>query len=314
MMAQKYTIKGQFDDMKNELSDFYSRNEVQAMAFLIFETVLGYPKSKVLMNMQEQISKDKLETIKEMVFQLKQYKPIQYILGHTCFYGMTFFVNEHVLIPRPETEELVDWIIQDNQDKSLNILDVGTGSGCIAIALAKHLPSCQVFAGDISREALEMSRKNAEYHHVPVSFIEMDITDPWPSLFDNKRPSGRKDSCGFTALDILVSNPPYIPERDKNRLSKNITEYEPDLALFVESNDPMLFYRKILDFAAHALKPAGMIYAEIHENLHAEVEHLFSEYHCRDIQIRKDINGKPRMLKAIGQPEFLDGTNVRGQV
>ena len=204
-----------------------------------------------------------------------------------------------MLIPRPETEELVDWIIQDHQGKSLNILDVGTGSGCIAIALAKHLPSCQVFAGDISREALEMSKKNAKHHHVQVNFIEMDIKDPRTSLFDNKRPSRRKDNSGFNSLDILVSNPPYIPARDKNRLSKNITEYEPDLALFVESDDPLLFYRKILDFAAQALKPAGMIYAEIHENLHAEVGHLFLEYHYCDMQIRKDINGKPRMLKAI---------------
>jgi len=216
---------------------------------------------------------------------LKKHVPIQYILGETEFYGLPFRVNDSVLIPRPETEELVDWIrSENNRNEALNILDIGTGSGCIAIALKHEFPNAAVEAFDISDKALETARSNAGLNKLDVEFSKVDIL--------NVADQSKK-------WDIIASNPPYIPELEKSEIEANVLEHEPHLALFVPDNDPLLFYRHIALFAKKQLNPNGKLYFEIHRDYGKECMELLASLGFSEIELRKDISGNNRMIRSV---------------
>lgn len=215
---------------------------------------------------------------------MKNENPIQQILGKADFYGLKFYVNEHVLIPRPETEELVDLIIKENKDFNPAILDIGTGSGCIPISLRKNIPNAMVSSIDVSEKALEVAKKNAEWNQVEINFILDDILNPSKEIAPN-------------SFDIIVSNPPYIRISEKEEMSNNVLKYEPHLALFVYNDDPLLFYKKIADVALKGLKPQGKIYFEINENFGAECKQMLENKGFKNVVLVKDLSNKNRILR-----------------
>jgi release factor glutamine methyltransferase len=223
---------------------------------------------------------------------LKQEIPIQYLLGKTSFYGLDFSVNEHVLIPRPETEELVDWMLSDHrktqQSNNLKILDIGTGSGCIAISLAKNLPNATVFAIDVSEKALATAKKNAANNAVSVNFIHQNILD----VVTLSAVEGINEQ-----FDVIVSNPPYVRNLEKEEIKKNVLDNEPHLALFVEDDDALIFYKKIAELAQENLTENGLLYFEINQYLGAAMIDLLEQMHFKNIELRKDIYGNDRMIK-----------------
>jgi release factor glutamine methyltransferase len=212
-------------------------------------------------------------------------KPVQYVIGETEFYGCRIKVNENVLIPRPETEELVDWIIKLVPNKELTILDICTGSGCIPIALKKNLPKAEVAACDISHEALEMAMKNAVLNKTDVRFFYTNILNPTVS--------------SWSTFDLIISNPPYVRNSEKQLMHKNVLEFEPHLALFVEDDEALIFYRKITELAKSKLKQGGFLFFEINEAYGKEIAELLEENGFKDVEIRKDMFGKDRMAKGV---------------
>ena len=271
--------------IKSELHGLYPETEIRSFSLLMIEKLTGFSRTEIIVNKNTQFSDKQYHEIESFIEKLKNFVPIQYILGETGFYGLTFRVNRSVLIPRPETEELVDWIRTENDpNASLNILDIGTGSGCIAICLKHELPKSVVDAFDISDEALDTAAKNADRNKLEVHFSKIDILNA-PD-FDKK-------------WDIIVSNPPYVLENEKEAIHPNVLDNEPHLALFVPDNDPLLFYRCIAYFAQRQLKSGGKLYFEINRQYgNASVE-LLSESGFTDIELRKDISGNDRMLKAV---------------
>jgi len=213
-------------------------------------------------------------------------EPIQYILEECEFYGLPFYVNSSVLIPRPETEELVEWIISDHSNRNGNLLDIGSGSGCIAVSIANFLKSFSVSAVDVSGSALAVARRNAERNNCQVQFMQADILKPENNCFDG-------------AFDVIVSNPPYVREKEKQQMSQNVLGYEPHLALFVPDEDPLLFYKAIALFGKRRLKTEGKLYLEINEGLGKESVTLLACLGYRDIILRKDIFGRDRMIRAM---------------
>jgi release factor glutamine methyltransferase len=228
---------------------------------------------------------------------LKKEKPIQYILGETEFYGLPFLVNVNTLIPRPETEELVEWIIKSTnyeiQSTKLRILDIGTGSGCIAISLAKNIPNAEVSAIDVSEKALATAKKNAEINKIVVNFINVDIL----KIND----LAELPTSNFqlpTQFDIIVSNPPYVRNLEKAEIKPNVLEYEPHLALFVEDTDALLFYRKIANLAKENLSENGQLFFEINQYLGKETVELLEDLGFKNIELKKDIYGNDRMIRS----------------
>ncbi len=216
-----------------------------------------------------------------------QHQPVQYVLHEAWFYGMKLYVDEHVLIPRPETEELVEWMLKDAETNKqpINILDIGTGSGCIPIALKKNMPAAEVWAVDISNEALLVAQRNADTQQTSITFQQADILNkPYPSV--------------LPTFDVIVSNPPYIPLSDKTAMHPNVLQHEPHLALFVANEDPFLFYNAIVDFAQSHLNPGGSLYFEIHEAMGEQVKQLLTQKGFINAQVKKDMQGKDRMVKA----------------
>jgi len=271
--------------IRDHLKPYYSQQEIESISKLIFEKILGLSRLQVHLNQGATISAANLAQIKEITDRLILFEPIQYILGETEFYGLTLKVSRAVLIPRPETEELVDWIIHDNKQLAPTILDIGTGSGCIPISLVKNLPGAAAEGWDISAEALAIANENAKINHVKIDFLYADILN----LVNPSR-------CG--KYDIIVSNPPYVTTSEQPLMLRNVTEYEPHSALFVPDSDPLIFYRAIADMAIDHLKTGGNLYFEINEQYGNEVvKLLFSKGFC-NILLRKDINGKQRMVKA----------------
>lgn len=270
----------------SELSSIYPKEEIDNFFFMLIEAYNGTSRLKLAMDVT--LETDNPKALFDALDLLKQEKPIQYILGETEFYGLPFKVNEHVLIPRPETEELVHWIISESKVKSvgLKVLDIGTGSGCIPVSLAKNLPKASVFGTDVSKEALKTARHNAELNEVNVEFIEDDIL----------RPKTKDRSPKF---DIIVSNPPYVREKEKDFMKPNVIENEPHLALFVEDDDPLLFYEAICEFAQDNLKPKGTLFFEINEYLGRDMIQLLKDYNFKDIALKQDIFQKDRMIKGI---------------
>jgi release factor glutamine methyltransferase len=269
-----------------ELSPIYDAGEVESFFYLILEEKNQLKRIDLALNPDLTFSNEEMQLWNSILEQLHQEIPIQYLLGKTSFYGLDFEVNSAVLIPRPETEELVEWIISYDQiHKSTNplrILDIGTGSGCIAISLAKNIPNAQVFAIDVSKKALVTAKKNAEINDVNVTFIEKNIleTNDLEQQFD-----------------IIVSNPPYVRELEKQEIKKNVLDNEPHLALFVEDNDALVFYRKIAELAQKNLSERGQLFFEINQYLGKEMIELLEKRGFKNIELRKDIYGNDRMIK-----------------
>lgn len=267
----------------NELFSLYDEKEVESFFYLILEQF--HQKKRIDLALNPQMEMDSLQLLRweSVVVELKKQKPIQYILGETEFYGLVFLVNENTLIPRPETEELVDLIIKENQNQSseIKILDIGTGSGCIAISLAKNLPDAKVSAIDVSEKALAIATKNAEINQVELHFILKNIleTNDLEEQFD-----------------VIVSNPPYVRMLEKAEINPNVLEYEPHLALFVDDNDALLFYRKIAQLAQKNLTKHGKLYFEINQYLGKETVELLENLGFKNVRLIQDVYGNDRMI------------------
>lgn len=302
MPAQKYTIKDQFNFIRTEIINYYPAEEVTSMIFLILQELLGYSRAEILAKTEEAVPPEKVSQIRDIIKQLKAYKPIQYIFGRTEFYGMPFYVNEDVLIPRPETEELTDWIIREHGTEAIDILDVGTGSGCIAVALARHIPGSRVYAVDISSGALKTAMENARLNHASIQVLQMDMAHPPENILNHVLPPG-DGSNAAARFDLIVSNPPYIPEGNMENLPDNIVNYEPHLALFVKNDDPLLFYKYLIQFSDAFLAQQGRIYVELHESHASDLKSLFEKHRYQQVELKEDINQKPRMLKAVKPPQ-----------
>jgi release factor glutamine methyltransferase len=280
----------------NELLGYYPETEVNAFFYLLTEAILNMKRIDVTQHIEDSISGQSYEQFQEAISELQNYKPIQYIIGETEFYGLKIKVDNSVLIPRPETEELVDWIIKENQSKeSISILDIGTGSGCIAIALAKQMPNAKVFALDISKEALKIAKQNAALNNVEVVFIKADILSFCHSEpFDFCSRQAREESQKY---DIIVSNPPYVRELEKDKMTDNVLKYEPHLALFVKDDDALIFYRKIVTLSKLLLNKNGQLYFEINEYLGNDTKVLMEEENFKNITLKQDVFEKDRMIK-----------------
>lgn len=268
------------------LSEIYSPQESAVIMDMIFKDIVGISRIDRVLNPEKSLSESEILKIQFAVDELEKHKPIQYILKNTWFYGLPFFVDENVLIPRPETEELVEWILHelDNIEGVSEILDIGTGSGCIAVSLKKHAPASIVWAVDISPQALVVAEKNTQSNGAAIQFL----------LYDILNNQGIENLPDF---DVIVSNPPYVRNSEKVLMQKNVLEYEPALALFVEDDDPLKFYRAIADFAKIRLKPGGLLFLEINESLAAETAALLENRGFSEVIIRKDLNDKNRMIK-----------------
>jgi release factor glutamine methyltransferase len=277
-----------------ELDTCYPKEEVDSFFYLLVEHYLGLERFVLALQPNYSISKEEEQPLFEALSELRLQRPVQYIMGKAHFMELELMVNTHVLIPRPETEELVRWILNDcyaerppERDgragsRSIKILDIGTGSGCIALALAKNCPDAQVYALDVSEKALKVAKHNATQNEVAINFIQADILT--------------LDTLDVT-FDVIVSNPPYVRELEKKEMKANVTDYEPQEALFVPDNDPLLFYRPIVHFAKNNLKEGGSLYLEVNQYLAQETKQLLEDQNFTDIEVRKDLFGNDRMLK-----------------
>ncbi|REE82201.1 release factor glutamine methyltransferase [Lutibacter oceani] len=267
-----------------ELSDVYPQTEIQSFFNILIEFKLNLSRIEVALQPDFNIDKNELDFLQKALLNLKKQIPIQYIIGETEFYGLPFIVNKNVLIPRPETEELVSWILTSTPlSDQIKILDIGTGSGCIPISLAKNLPNAEIYALDISKEALKIAKKNALKNNVTIHFIEADI------LTLNELPQ---------YFDIIISNPPYVRELEKEQMHQNVLANEPHLALFVENENPLLFYDKIAELAKKYLTKNGKLFFEINQYLGNETIELLQSKGFKNIQLKKDIFEVDRMVKA----------------
>lgn len=277
-----YTIVQLF---RQELLTKYPKGEVEQFIALAFEDVLKFSRVDLIMKTNDQIPYQYVERFFGILESLKQFKPIQYVLGKTVFYGLPIQVNRHVLIPRPETEELVHWILKHEWKEGITVLDLGTGSGCIALALKDHLKKAVVHGADISVEALNVAKKNALNNNLLVDFFRFDIIS--------------QESLGFMKYDLMVSNPPYVRMSEKEWMEKNVLNHEPHPAIFVDEEEPLIFYRKIVDLAQGHLKPGGMLFFEINEAYGAEVVQLLKDRDFENVTLKQDFNGKDRMVSGL---------------
>ncbi|WP_354355350.1 peptide chain release factor N(5)-glutamine methyltransferase [Pedobacter sp. UYP30] len=270
---------------QQELDLLYTTSEVKILLSLTLEKHSKELDIKLVNENYIELSVSLIDRCKKVLPELKNHQPIQYILNQAHFFGLVFQVNEHVLIPRPETEELVFWVLKDLKAKSLEnvkLLDIGTGSGCIAISLKKNLPSVQMSAIDVSDKALEVATLNALINKVDVNFIKDDILNSKSNL-----------EC-----DVIVSNPPYVRRLEIKEMQKNVLDFEPHLALFVEDDDSLLFYRAIAEFASKNLSKNGILFLEINEFLAKQTVDLLKDKLFKDIEVQKDMQGKDRMIRA----------------
>lgn len=270
--------------------DVYEEREATNICDWVMESVTGWTRIDRVVNKTALLSVAQEKRLENISSDLLANMPVQYVLGETWFYGLKLSVNKNVLIPRPETEELTDWIVQDlrkiNGSAPIRVLDIGTGSGCIPLGIKSKLPVAEVHACDISKGALEVAATNAKALGLAIELHEIDILAP-------------STAPDLPVFDVIVSNPPYIPLSDKSQMAPNVLEYEPSLALFVSDDDPLLFYRRIASFAKHQLKPAGHLYFEIHESMGAAVVQLLLNNGFEQVEVRKDLQGKERMIKCV---------------
>ena len=268
-----------------ELGDLYAPGELEAIIRICFEDILSIAKFSLAQMKKGSMSESELLKFNSVIRELKTGRPLQYVLGKADFYGMKFIVNENVLIPRPETEELVELIGRELSGEKFDVLDIGTGSGCIAIALKKIFTGSNVWALDVSEKALEVAKQNARLNEVEINFILAD-------LFTFKdQPS--------TVFDLIVSNPPYIQGSEKKTMNKNVTSFEPSLALFVSDDDALIFYRAIARFSLTHLKKEGRLYFEINELHGMQVKQLLEGSGFGRVEVRKDMSGKDRFVNAV---------------
>lgn len=282
MFSRTKTLRESLNHFQLLISSTYDADEARSISHMVFKEVLGYDTIKLILNENDLLPAPLFEQLDQIAYLLNQHKPIQYILGYEDFLGYRFTVNESVLIPRPETEELVLWIVENNKaHKEPHILDIGTGSGCIAISLKKLLPSANVTAIDVSKEALIVAEKNANKNQAEIKFIQRDILN---------------ENINLT-YDIIVSNPPYVLDSEKKEMRKNVLDYEPSTALFVPDNDPLLFYKRIIELAEKQLNTRGELYFEINESYAQECILLFNTDVWELPELKHDIRGKARMLR-----------------
>jgi release factor glutamine methyltransferase len=284
MFVSSNLLTGLLPYFKRKLAAVYQEREIESIFFLVCYGHFGLSKAEVMTG-DKRLTESELLVCRDIVNRLQKSEPIQYILGCTEFYGLKLEVNNSVLIPRPETEELVDLVIKENKDRAgLKILDVGTGSGCIAIALQKNLAQSQVYALDVSSQAIEVAKKNAESNLSPVQFLQQD-------LFHSNAPE-------LPAVDLIISNPPYIPVSDKDSMHPNVLEYEPGLALFVENNDPVIFYRTIIERSKTSLNKNGQVWFELHYKYGDAVRDLLLAAGLKDVRLLHDMHGAIRFAYA----------------
>jgi release factor glutamine methyltransferase len=291
-------IVKQYRNYFNEtLKTIYPITEIDSFFFLLLEEYLGFRRVDIVLKSDFKINQQTLNLLQSATKQLEQELPLQYIIGKTEFYGLPFVVNKHVLIPRPETEELVAWVVsessrfktfntstkQTTETKQLKILDIGTGSGCIPVSLKKQLPFAEISAIDISNDALTVAKKNAVLNNVDIHFILQDIL---------------KTVALDQHYDIIISNPPYVRELEKKELKNNVLKNEPHLALFVENDNPLIFYDKIAELAKNYLNKNGLLFFEINQYLGTETIHLVNEKGLKNIQLKKDMFGNDRIIVA----------------
>src|SRR5690554_3136807 len=266
-----------------ELQTLYDEEERKALFAMVIDEVLNYSRADIVLNKEEELSTETLVRLEEILSQLQQEIPIQYIFEKAYFYGYEFKVSPATLIPRRETEELVEWVLSEmnrQPEKKWRVLDIGTGTGCIPITIKKEFPLAEVFAMDISTEALNIAKQNAENLNASVTFIEQNILS----------------TKQLDSYDIIISNPPYVRNLEKAEIKNNVLHYEPHLALFVEDNDPLIFYRKITQLAQKSLTENGMLFFEINQYLGNEMNEMVSEY-FNTVELRKDLQGNERMMK-----------------
>jgi release factor glutamine methyltransferase len=283
------TIKDVFIVFKQTLNGVYDVNETESLTLMVINEITGLSKAQIKAFPEKEMTIEQAERLNTVLIRLQTGEPVQYILGHTEFYGLPFNVNPSVLIPRPETEELVEWALTSVSSCQLvvnNILDIGTGSGCIAISLKKNLPNTSVSAIDISTIALETASQNADLNKVKIDFIHTDI-------LNQKIPGENNDK-----FEVIVSNPPYVTLYDKTQMHTNVTDFEPHSALFVPEDDPLIFYKAIADFALDNLTQNGLLFLEINESLGDETVGLLQLKGFKNIELRKDMSGRDRMIKA----------------
>ena len=287
--------------LKDHLETIYDQEESAKIASLAIEHITGLTKTERVSKAQQQLSSGQVKQLEEDLQRLQQHEPIQYIMNKTWFYGMELYVDKNVLIPRPETEELVQWIVDDvkasgkdvfiqkqmESDKTtqLKILDVGTGSGCIPLALKKTMPKAEVWGCDISEEALNIARRNGSALNIRVDFQGTNFLDSTQQKL-------------LPTVDIIVSNPPYVPLKDKQQMNANVVDHEPHTALFVADEDPLIFYKTLADFGKKRLYENGRIYMEIHEETGKDLVNFFKETGYNNVELKKDMQGKDRMIRA----------------
>lgn len=269
--------------IREELAPYYPETEISGFTQMIMDRVFGLSYTQLILEKYRVFDKHELAKVAAIVGRLKNHEPIQYILGVTEFYGLQLGVKSGVLIPRPETEELVEWICKTEIPAHSKILDIGTGSGCIALALKNEISDAEVFAADVSEDALAVAAENARKNKLDIIFKHVNILkwqeSDWPKF------------------DVIVSNPPYVREREKEQMEANVLGHEPELALFVSDNDPLIFYRTIAQFASEHLNEGGFLFFEINENLGEEMVVLVNRLGFRSIELRRDLNNKNRMLR-----------------
>lgn len=271
-----------YKETVQQLAEIYGEPEANSIANILFEDLHQISRIQRLTNPNQVFPPHLLDIHQNALTQLLQHRPVQQVIGYCFFYGMKLSVTEDTLIPRPETEELVDLIIKENYGKTPKILDIGTGSGCIVIALAKGIPGSDLLGWDISENALRIARGNATENHVSVKFEHRDVLT----------------YAGEDNYDIIVSNPPYIPSKEKTAMAENVVRFEPETALFVPDHDPLLFYRKIAELGQKCLNQEGKLYFEIHENYGNDVRDLLQNHDYQNVTIIKDLQGKDRMVSA----------------
>ena len=296
------TIDEARKEIIKNIRDIYEQNESNNIAELLIESITKLSRSERIIDGNRILSIAQENLLHSSNFRLQKHEPIQYIINEAWFAGMRFYVDKNVLIPRPETEELVEWVVEEYrientedriqnaeyriQNSGFKILDVGTGSGCIAIALKNKLPLSEVWACDISDQALNIARINADALQATIDFVPLNFLDP-----------GQRKQ--LPNVDVIVSNPPYVPQNEKTEMKRNVVEYEPSTALFVTDDDPLIFYKAIAEFGREKLNKGGRIYAEIHENLGEPIKGLFLSEGYQTVQLKKDLQEKDRMIKAI---------------
>jgi len=279
------TIKALQEAFQKRLNPFYDMGEINSFFYLLSEAYLHKTRLDIALNPNDALNAEHMVLFQKALEQLAEEYPIQYIIGETEFMGLPFEVNEQVLIPRPETEELIRWILNnENKAQTKSILDIGTGSGCIPIILANYFPNTKVSSIDISEKAIQVAKRNAIKNNVEINFLQYDILQI--EVLED-------------IYDIIVSNPPYVRESEKSSMHNNVLKYEPEMALFVSDEDPLIFYRHIASLALNSLRIDGVLYFEINQYLGSVLCKLLEDIGFKNIELRKDMYGADRMIRAV---------------